>query len=88
MKKTLQALEIGNEVENAASVKMNALAIQSLSAVIGSGVAIANVMGHSISVTAEQATTIAGGAVAAVGGISALVNIVTTKRIGLKGKKP
>lgn len=86
MKKVLCAFEEGEEVENAESWKNRAFAAQSVASVLGAGVAIAGACGYRIDLSADQVATVAGGLVTLVGAVSAVINVVTTKRIGWRRK--
>lgn len=83
----LKAFEEGCEVENAEGWKSRAFAAQSVASILGAGLAIAGAFGYRVELTAEQVLTIAGGLVSLVGAVSAVVTVVTSKRVGVKRRR-
>lgn len=86
MKKVLEALEAGKELDNAEGWKNRAFAAQSVASILGGVFAIAAVTGHRFDVSPDQLAAMGGGVVALVSGASALVGVLTSKRIGLRRK--
>ena len=87
MKKVLEALEAGKEIDNAEEWKSRAFAAQSVASIVGGAFAVAGICGYHIDATPEQLAAIGGGLVALVGGLSALFSVLTTKRLGIRRSK-
>jgi hypothetical protein len=78
----LSAFKLGNEIANAEGVKTGAITVQSVASLLGTAIAVAGVLGYQITISAEDIQTLAGGIFALLSGGSAVVNLITSKRIG------
>lgn len=88
MKKVVEALSAGHEVDNPAAWKNGATAVQTVSAILGAGVAVATAMGYRVDLDANSIAIISGGVVAVGGLFAAFINIVTSQKVGLfRGRK-
>ncbi len=79
----LSAFKLGNEIANAEEVKAGAISVQSVATLLGTAIALAGVLGYHVTISAEDIQTLAGGIFALFSGCSAIVNLITSKRIGL-----
>lgn len=84
MKNILQVLFKGSSVSSPANWKLGQLAITILATSIVLIVNILSAMGYSLPVDNETANTIAAGVIAV---INLVLTVVTTDKIGLKGKE-
>lgn len=84
LKAILNLLRQGNEVQNPGAWK-NATIIANLLLAV---VAVAAAFGFDVKLSADNATTLAAGAVALVGVVNGVVHVVSSKRAGLPAANP
>ena len=84
LKAILNLMRQGNEVANPGAWK-NASAIAGLLIAIA---AVAAAFGFKVQLSADDATSIAAGAIALVGVVHSLLTVVTSKRAGLPAENP